>query len=306
MLTKLKKKYSHYWQLYLFLLLPVIYIIIFAYVPMTGTQLAFKKFDINKGIWGSPWIGFDNFIKFFNNYVFSRVIINTIRLSCYSIIANFPFPIIFALVLNSITKVKFKKFVQTITYMPHFISTVVIVGMMLQIFHPITGLYGTIAKALTGNLPKDIFASPDTFPHLYIWSGVWQGFGWGSIIYLATLTTVSSELHEAAEVDGASRFRRIIHIDIPALLPTIITMLILRLGQVMSIGFEKAFLMQNNLNLRTSEIISTYVYKQGLGTHGPTDFSYATSIGLFNSIINFILIIVINKISNKVTETSLW
>jgi putative aldouronate transport system permease protein len=306
MLERLKKRYRPYWQLYVFLLLPVAYILLFAYVPMAGLQLAFKKFDLRGGIWGSPWVGFRNFVKFFNSYTFSRVILNTLRLSFYSIVAGFPFPIIFALVLNSIDRVLLKKTVQTITYVPHFISVVVVVGMLLQLFHPVIGVYGTLVAALTGSHPKDIFANPAAFPHLYIWSGVWQGFGWGSIIYLATLTSVSPELHEAAEMDGASRLQRIVHVDFPALLPTIITMLILRVGQVMSVGFEKVFLMQNDLNLRTSEIISTYVYKQGLGAGGPSDYAYATAIGLFDSVVNLALIITVNKVSSKVSEVSLW
>lgn len=306
MMNYLKKKYARYWQLYVFLLLPVIYIVIFAYIPMTGIQIAFKKYDLMKGIWGSPWVGLAQFKKFFSSYQFMRVLVNTLRLSLYSVLAGFPFPIIFALCLHTINNLRFKKFLQTVTYMPHFISVVVIVGMLLQIFHPLIGLYGILAKALTGTQPPDLFANPDAFPHMYVWSGVWQGFGWNSIIYVATLTSVSEELHEAARVDGATRFQRVLHIDIPALAPTIIIMLILRLGQLMSIGFEKAYLMQNNLNLRTSELISTYVYKQGLGATGPTDFSYATAIGLFNSLVNLVLIISVNKLSGKLSETSLW
>ena len=306
MLERLIKKYRPFWQLYVFLLLPVAYILIFAYVPMAGIQLAFKKFDYLGGIWGSPWIGIDHFIKFFNSYNFERVILNTLRLSLYSIVANFPFPIVFALVLNTVTQMRFKKVVQTITYMPHFISVVVIVGMLMQLFHPLNGIYGTIVKAFTGEAAQDLFADPDAFAHMYVWSAVWQGFGWGSVIYLATLTTVSPELHEAAQVDGASRFQRILFIDFPALLPTIIIMLILRMGQVMSIGFEKIFLMQNDLNLRTSEVIATYVYKQGLGSGGPSDYAYATAIGLFNSVVNLILIMAVNRLSSKLSEVSLW
>ena len=302
----LKAKYRPYWQLYLFLLLPLIYIIIFAYVPMAGIQLAFRKHDISLGIWRSPWVGWKNFQKFLNSYQFNRVFFNTLRLSFYSIVASFPFPIIFALSLNSITRLRFKKVVQTITYMPHFISVVVIVGMMMQIFHPLNGLYGQLMEALTGQPPADLFASPAAFPHLYIWSGIWQNFGWNSIIYVAALTNVSHELHEAAEVDGASRFRRVLHIDLPALLPTITIMLILRTGSIMSVGFEKAFLMQNDLNLRVSEIISTYVYKQGLGSGASSDYAYATAIGLFNSVINLVMLSLVNKSARKLSETSLW
>ena len=305
-MTGIKKKFGQYWQLYLFLLLPVVYTFIFDYIPMAGVQIAFKKFTITGGIWGSPWIGLNNFIKFFNSYNFVRVITNTLRISIYSLIAGFPIPIIFALCLNTINNRRYKKILQTITYMPHFISVVVIVGIIMQVFHPLNGIYGVIVKAITGNQATDIFANPDTFPHMYVWSGIWQGFGWGSIIYVATLTSVPEELYEAARIDGASRFQMIIHIDIPALTPTMVILLILSLGGIMSVGFQKAFLMQNNLNLRTSELISTFVYKQGLAAGGPTDFSYAAAIGFFNSIINLIFLVSVNKIAQKLNETSLW
>ena len=300
------KNYSRYWQLYLFLVLPIAYFVIFAYVPMLGAQIAFKRFSILGGIWDSPWVGFNNFIKFFNSFNFVRVISNTLRISIYDIIAGFPIPIIFALCLNTIEHKRYKKFLQTITYMPHFISVVVIVGILMQIFHPINGIYGTVVKAITGTQAEDIFGIPNAFPHLYVWSGIWQNFGWSSIIYVAALTSVPDELYEAARVDGANRFKMILHIDIPALMPTMVILLILRMGSVMSVGFEKAWLMQNNLNLRTSELISTFVYKQGLAAGGPTDFSYAAAIGLFNSVINLVLIIIVNKIANKLSDTSLW
>jgi putative aldouronate transport system permease protein len=176
----------------------------------------------------------------------------------------------------------------------------------MQIFHPLNGIYGSIAKTLTGSIPTDLFGKPDAFPHLYVWSGIWQGFGWSSIIYVAALTSVPEELYDAAKVDGASRFKMILHVDLPALAPTITILLILSLGAIMSQGFEKAWLMQNSLNLRTSELISTYVYKQGLAAGGQTDFSYAAAIGLFNSAINLLLIVMVNKIANKLSETSLW
>jgi len=302
----IQKKYGRYWQLYLFLLLPVAYFIIFAYIPMLGAQIAFRKYTILGGIWHSPWIGLANFIKFFNSYNFSRVISNTLRISVYDIVAGFPVPIIFALCLNTIEHGRYKKFIQTVTYMPHFISVVVVVGILMQFFHPMNGIYGIAVKALTGNQAANVFGNPDAFPHLYVWSGIWQSFGWSSIIYIAALSSVPEELYEAARVDGANRFKMILHIDIPSLAPTITILLILRLGAVMSIGFEKAFLMQNSLNLRTAELISTFVYKQGLAAGGPTDFSYAAAIGLFNSLVNLLMIIIVNKIANKLSETSLW
>ena len=305
-IKKLFKSYKQHWQLFVFLIIPVAYILIFAYWPMFGLQIAFKKFSIVKGIAGSPWVGFKNFLKFFNAYQFEAVITNTLTLSLYALLAAFPFPILFALVLNVVENAKYKKIVQTITYMPHFISIVVLVGMLMQIFHPMIGLYGKFYKAVTGQIPSDLFANPSAFKHLYVWSGVWQGFGYNSIIYIAALTNVSGELHEAADVDGASRFQRVIHIDFPALVPTIVIMLILRMGSIMSIGFEKTYLMQNSLNLSSSEIISTFVYKKGLGAGVGNDYSYSTSIGMFNSIVNLILITTVNMISRRVTETSLW
>jgi putative aldouronate transport system permease protein len=292
--------------LYLFLLLPAAYIIIFAYIPMLGVQIAFKKYTILGGIWRSPWVGLANFRKFFNSYMFSRVIGNTLRISLYDIIAGFPFPIIFALCLNTIENRRYKKLIQTITYMPHFISVVVIVGILMQVFHPLNGIYGILVKTLMGNQAVDIFGKPDAFPHLYVWSGIWQSFGWNSIIYVATLSSVPEELYEAARVDGASRFKMVLHVDLPSLAPTITILLILRLGAIMSLGFEKAWLMQNSLNMGTSELISTFVYKQGLAVGGPTDFSYAAAIGLFNSLVNLILIILVNRTSKKLSETSLW
>ena len=302
----LGKRVMQHWQLYVFLILPVCYVLIFKYYPMLGAQIAFKDFNIVKGIWGSEWIGFDHFERFIKGYQFKRVIKNTIVLSLYSILATFPFPIMFALAVNVMRKPRIKKFVQTLTYMPHFISTVVLVGMMMQMLNPTVGVYGTISRAITGTTSKDLFSNVNVFPHLYVWSAVWQGFGYNSIIYLAALTSVSEETHEAAQIDGASRFQRVIHVDIPAILPTIIIMLILRMGHVMNLGFEKVYLMQNTLNLRVSEVISTYVYKQGLAAGASSDYSYATAIDLFNAVINLVLIVSVNAVSRRVSDTSLW
>ena len=294
------------WQLYLFLLLPVIYVVVFSYIPMGGLVIAFKDYKVRKGIWGSDWIGLENFIRFFRSYQFFRVLKNTLILSLYSIIVSFPIPILFALMINSVRNEKFKKITQTIVNMPHFISTVVMVGILFSVFHNRTGLYGNFMHAITGSYPADLFASTSNFRHMYVWSGVWQNFGWNSIIYSAALAGVDPTYHEAAQIDGASRFKRIIYVDLPAIVPTIITMLILRMGSVMSIGFEKVYLMQNNLNLSASQIISTYVYQVGLSASGSGDFAYATAIGMFNNIINFILVVTVNKISKTVSETSLW
>ena len=301
---KRKKRIKH-WQLYLFLVIPIVLVFIFNYIPMAGIQLAFKKYNMNLGIMGSPWIGFDNFKKFFRNYQFWRLLKNTLTLSLYGMLAGFPIPIMLALLLNSMNNLKYKKFIQTVTYMPHFISTVVMVGLIIQVFNPRIGLYGIIYSAVTGNNAPDVLGSASAFPHIYVLSGVWQSMGWNSIIYMAALAGVDAELHEEAQMDGASKFQRILHIDLPSILPTAIMLLILNAGSIMNIGFEKAFLMQNNLNLRSSEVISTYVYKMGLES-ATGDYGYATAIGLFNSVINLILIVSVNAVSKKVTEQSLW
>jgi putative aldouronate transport system permease protein len=292
------------WQLYLFLLIPVIYIIVFAYVPMAGAQIAFRKYSGRLGIWGSPWVGFANFIKFFKSYQFVRVVSNTVVLSALSIVVSFPIPVVFALMMNSLGSQSFKKISQTIVNLPHFISIVVLVGMLMQILNSNTGLYGVIVRGISGNQPGDLFGSPENFRIMYVLSGVWQEFGWDSIIYLAALSSVSPELHESAVIDGASRLQRIFHVDFPSILPTVTILLILRMGSVMTIGFEKVFLMQNGLNLPFSEVISTHVYKTGLT--GVSDFSMSTAIGLFNSVINMCMIGAVNFFAGKISETRLW
>ncbi|AEE97005.1 ABC transporter permease [Mahella australiensis] len=298
---KLMKKSS---QLYLIILLPVIYILVFNYYPMYGAQIAFRDYMPTKGIWSSPWVGLDNFARFFRRHDAWRIIGNTLSLSVYQLIAGFPIPIILALSLNSTKDGMFKKSVQTITYAPHFISTVVMVGIVMQFLSPRIGIINKIIEIL-GGTPTDFMGKSQYFGSIYVWSGVWQSTGWGSIIYLAALAGIDPSLHEAAIVDGASRFQRIIHIDIPGIMPTAIILLIMNAGQIMNIGFEKVFLMQNPLNLRSSEIISTYVYKMGLASSAG-DFSYSTAIGLFNSVVNFVLIVTVNQIAKRVGEVSLW
>lgn len=304
-LARFKKRYFNNWQLYLMLLLPVIWLFIFCYLPMTGIQIAFKDFKIRQGIWGSPWVGFENFERFFTSYQFTRVLKNTLLISLYSLVASFPLPIVLALSLNVVRKAAYKKFVQMVTYIPHFISVIVIVGMILQMFNSRIGLYGTVYTALTGQQAPDILSKASAFPHLYVWSGVWQEVGWGSIIYLSALSAVDPALHEAAIVDGASRFKRVLVLDLPTVLPTATIMLIMNAGRIMTIGFEKVYLMQNDLNLTTSEIISTYVYKVSLGPTGG-DFSLGAAIGLFNSVINLILILLVNAVTKRMGGTSLW
>ena len=303
--SELLKSIRRRWQLLLFILIPLVWLLVFKYYPMLGVQIAFKKYRIADGIWGSKWIDFDNFVKFFQSYQFSRVLINTLRISFYSLIASFPLPIVLALCLNAMNSLRYKKFVQTLTYIPHFISTVVLVGMILQIFNTRVGVYGYFGRLLLGQTPPDILGSPVAFTNLYVWSGVWQNMGWSSIIYMASLSAADQTLHEAAQVDGASRFQRCLHIDLPALLPTAIILLIMNAGSVMSVGFEKVYLMQNALNLSQSEVISTYVYKSSLTASG-NDFSYGTAIDLFNSLVNMLLLVVVNSISRRVSETSLW
>lgn len=300
-ISKIKRN----WQMYLLLLLPITYLLVFCYFPMLGVQIAFKNFVATKGIWKSEWIGFGQFQKFFSSSQFERVLSNTIILSVYSLVAGFPLPIALALTLNTIRNKRYKKVIQTVTYIPHFISIVVVVGMLMSVFSPRSGVVGVVYSTLSGKTLPDLFGKPSAFRHLYVWSGVWQGLGWNSIIYMAALSGVDQDLHEAAQIDGASRFRRIRSIDLPMILPTIVIILILNCGNIMSVGFEKAYLMQNTLNLRASEVISTYVYKVSMAAGGG-DFSYGTAIGLFNSVINLSMLTIVNQISKRLTASSLW
>ena len=302
--NKAVRSFLSQWQLYAFMAVPLAVIILFSYWPMLGIQLAFKRFDLSLGMWASPWVGFDNFVRFFKSYQFARVLKNTLLLSFYDLL-TFPVPVIFALMLNCLRNERYKKVIQTVTYVPHFISTVVMVGLLMQTFNPIVGVYGIAYKAITGEVAPDLMASANAFPHMFVWSGVWQQMGWNSIVYIAALTGVDQALHETAEIDGANRFKRVLHIDIPSILPTAVMLLILRCGSIMNVGFEKTFLMQNDLTIRASEVISTYVYKVGLSSSSG-DFGRATAIGLFNSIINLMLIVTVNTISKKVSDQSLW
>lgn len=290
------------WQLFLFLLPAVVLILIFNYWPMYGAQIAFRNYQPRAGIWGSPWVGLKHFKKFFESYQFSRVLVNTLVLSFYSLVVSFPLSIIMALAINLVRNTRYKKFIQTISYMPHFISVVVIVGLLNQIFSPVVGIYGNIYRLFNGSgYPADILSKAGTFRHMYVWSGIWQNLGWNTIIYISALASVDPELHEAAQLDGASRLKRVFYIDLPTILPTAAIMLILNAGSLMSVGFDKAYLMQNNGNLVTSEIISTYIYKTGM-SNGTAQFSYSTAIGLFNSVVNCCMLFIVNKIANKVGD----
>ena len=298
------KKIQKRWQLYLLLLIPLIYIIVFAYVPMGGLVIAFKKYDFSKGIFGSPWVGLANFEKFISSYKFGMVLKNTLTISLYSLL-TFPIAIIFALLLNVFPMRRYKKVIQTTTYIPHFISTVVMVGLIFQLLNNRTGMFGSLYTFFTGSSAPNLLADGEYFKHLYVWSGVWQGTGYSSIIYIAALAGVDPSLHEAGRIDGASRFQLVRYIDFPSILPTVSIMLILAIGNIMNVGFEKVLLMQNSLNMNYSEIISTYVYKVGLAS-GINDFSLSTAISMFNSVINFILLIAANTISKKVSGNRIF
>ena len=277
------------WQLHAFMLIPLIYIIIFAYVPMFGLQIAFKNYTIRAGVFGSPWAGFRHFETFFNSFHFWRSLRNTIVISLYSLCVGFPIPIIFALLMNLVRNL--------------------LVGMIVQMLNPVTGLYGVLYKMLGGQgYPTAPTSIPSAFYHLYVWSGVWQGFGWSSIIYMAALAGVPMELHEAAMVDGASRLRRVVVIDLPTIMPTILILFIMNVGSWLGIGFEKAYLMQNSLNLEYSEIIATHVYKMTFQSTSSTKYSYSTAVGLFNSVVNCTLLLIVNFITKRLSadNTSLF
>ncbi|MBR4061208.1 MAG: sugar ABC transporter permease [Lachnospiraceae bacterium] len=286
---------------YLMLLPAVAYVLIFNYAPMYGLQIAFKNYKFSLGIMGSKWIGFRNFTDFFTSYSFPQLMENTFVLSFYQILIGFPIPIIVALVLNEL-KGKFKKITQTVLYAPHFISMVVLVGIMTTMLSPSQGVVNTLLESI--GLERIYFmGSSKYFRHLYVWSGVWQNMGWSAIVYLAALAGVDPALHEAADIDGATRMQKILHINLPTIMPTIVIMLILRMGQIASVGYEKVYLMQNNLNVSTAEVISTYVYKRGIVN---MNYSFSTAIGLFNNVVNVTMLLISNKISKKISGSGLF
>lgn len=289
-------------QLYLFVLPAFLVTLIFSYIPMYGVIIAFKDFIPSLGIWGSPWVGFKHFQRFFDSYYFWDLIKNTLGISIYSLAVGFPLPIILALALNELKDGRFKKFTQTVTYAPNFISVVVVCGMVIAFLTPSTGIINHLLDFL-GFDRISFMTDPKWFKTVYVLSGVWQGTGWGSVIYLAALSGVDTQLHEAATVDGATRLQRIWYINIPTIIPTMVILLIMNVGSLMSMGYEKILLMQNALNMDSSNVIATFVYKQGLLD---AQYSYASAVGLFNAAINAFLLIAVNKISRKVSETSLW
>ena len=292
------------WQLYVLLLLPVIWLIVFRYAPMYGAQIAFKQYSPAFGIEGSPWIGLDNFTRFFNSPKFEPVIMNTLVISFYALIAGFPIPVILALSLNQVKNKFFRNSIQMITYAPHFISTVVIVGMLFQFLHPRVGLTAALAHSL-GLDPPNWMGDPTAFRHIFVWSGVWQETGFASIIYLAVLSTIDPALHEAAVVDGANRIQRIRYIDVPGVLPTAMVLLVLSTGRVLEVAFEKIYLMQSPLNLSVAEVINTYVYRVGL-LSPILDFSYATAIGLLKGVVGLFLLVAVNYAARRMTNNSVW
>ena len=298
------KRVRRNWQLYVLLALPLAWLLVFCYYPMYGAQIAFRDFLPGDTMWNSPWVGLEQFRRFFQSPMFVVLIRNTVGLSLYSLAVGFPFPILLALSLNQVRLRFFKQSVQMICYAPNFISTVVMVGIILQFLDLRRGPINLLLQAV-GLHPVNFMSSPEMFPSIYVWTNVWQYTGFGSIIYLAALTNVDPALHEAAVMDGASRLQRIWHIDVQGIMPVVVTMLILSMGQLLNVGFGKAFLMQNPLNLSTSEIISTYIYKIGI-TAGLTNFSYAAAIGLFNSVIGLLMIITAQYLSRKLTGTGLW
>jgi putative aldouronate transport system permease protein len=292
------------WQLYLVILIPLLYIVIFKYMPMYGAQIAFKDYGIRKGILGSSWVGLKHFSKFFSSYKFTQLLGNTLEISFYRLLIAFPFPIILALMLHHSGSKRYKKSVQLVTYAPHFISEVVLVSIVMQILSPRLGIVNKIIGVLGGD-PIVFMGEPDLFSSIYVWSDIWQHTGFSSVIYIAALSSIPPELYEAAQIDGAGKWQRIWHIDLPSIMPTVVILLILNVGRIMNLAFQKVLLMQNPLNSSASEIIQTYVYKIGLGS-GVPNYSYASAIGLFSAVVNFTLLILVNQSSKKIGKTSLF
>ncbi|GAA3401707.1 ABC transporter permease [Paenibacillus hodogayensis] len=300
--SRLLKNIKANWDLYALLLPVVVYFIVFEYTPMYGVLIAFKNFVATKGIWGSSWVGFAHFERFFKGFYFGRLLKNTLGISFYQLVVGFPVPIVLALCINEVRNKYFKSFVQTITYAPHFLSTVVLVGMVMIFLSPKYGVINVLLHYV-GIGPISFMTDAAWFKTIYVFSGVWQNMGWSSIIYLAALAGIDPQLHEAARIDGASRLQRIRHVNLPGIMPTIIVLLLLQIGTIMGVGFEKAFLMQNPLNMEASDIISTYVYRTGI-VEG--QFSFSTAVGLFNSVVNLTLLVVVNTAVKRLNHTGLW
>ena len=301
MMKKIKKNFLYSWQLYVMLIPAAVFLILFSYQPMYGVQIAFRDFRVKDGIWGSEWVGLKHFINFIHYPNFGRLMLNTLKIGLYGF-ATFPVSIIFALLLDEVRNQKFKKTVQMLSYIPHFLSTVVVVSMLSLFCDAESGIFNTIIDFFGGQR-QNLMTVPKYFTHLYVWSGVWQGVGWGAIIYVAALAGVQSELIEAARIDGAGRFQIIRHVKIPAIMPTIVIMLILSCGGILSVGFDKIYLMQNSLNLSVSQVIASYTYEIGLRGG---QFSYSSAIGLFNTVINLVILNIVNVVAKKTTEIGIW
>lgn len=293
------------WQLYVLILPAIVWYVIFCYGPMYGVIIAFKNYKATLGTWGSPWaanFGMEHFIRFFKSPYFWELIRNTVVISLYNLALGFPLPIILALCLNETKNGIFKNTVQTATYAPYFISTVVMCGMLITFLSSTTGIVNKLIELLGGEAIP-FLSKANWFPTIFVLSNVWQGTGWGSIIYLATLSGVDEQLHEAATIDGATRMQRLWHINVPYIVPTMVILLILNCGSILSVGYEKIWLLQNELNVDTSEVISTYVYKTGLVN---AQYSFSTAVGLFNSVINLVILFSVNTLSRRISENSLW
>ena len=290
------------WQLYLLMTLIMAYFLLFKYLPMYGLRMAFMDYNPFLGFEGSQYVGTKHFQRLFSSRQFFPALKNTLTLSVYSLLVGMPFPLLFALLLNSLPGERLKKSIQTVTYAPHFISTVVIVGMLKLFLSPSYGVVNYFLKAISGTT-INFFGVSSMFPHLYVWSDIWQNTGWNAVIYMAALCSVDHSLHEAAMVDGAGRLKRLWHIDIPSIIPTFIILLIMRFGSLVNVGFEKVFLMQTDLNLSTSETLATYAYKMGLQK---TEYSFSAAVDMFNSVVTFVLLMSVNFVSRRLTQTSLW
>ncbi|MGI6690751.1 MAG: ABC transporter permease [Christensenellales bacterium] len=293
---------SRKWQLYVMFFIPFLWVIVFSYVPMYGVQIAFRDFTVTKGITGSNWVGFKHLNRFISSYMFNRVVTNTLAISIYQLLVGFPMPILFALLINECRNRRYAKVVQMVSYAPHFITTVVIVAIIIKMLDYHNGVANALIIAFGGQ-PVYFLGEAELFRHIYVLSNVWQNIGFNSIIYVAALSAIDPALEEAAVIDGANRLHKIWHINIPGIMPTIIIMLILRMGQIMNIGYEKIYLMQNTINANYSEVISTYVYKLGIQQ---TQYSFSTAVNLFNSIINLVLIVSVNQLARRLGDTTLW
>lgn len=299
---RFRKYMRNYGQLYLLVIPAVVWTIIFCYWPMYGVQIAFKKYSFAEGMFGSEWVGLKHFVRFFKSPNFTQVLTNTLGISLYGLIVGFPLPIILAIMLNEAVSDRFRKTIQMITYMPYFISTVAVCGMLLLFLRKDTGVINALVSAFGGQR-KELISYPEYFWSIMVWSGEWQGVGWSSIIYIAALSGVNSELVEAAYIDGVNRFQKIWYVDLPTIAPTMVILLILNCGSLLSVGSEKVLLLQNSLNMDTSEVISTYVYRLGILN---AQYDYTTAIGLFNSLVNVILLVLVNTICKKLGSSSLW